>query len=201
MAPDYKTMTDEQLMACIQRADQEAFAILVRRHTKMFYSAAYRTYPRMDEAEDIVQEAFLKLWKNPHSWQEGKGTKFTTWFYRVVTNLALDYARKKKPDLAGDVIDTVRDDRNDQLGSMVEKQEQDALEIAMQNLPERQRTALNLCFYEGLSNKEAAGIMGVSVKALESLMMRAKAALKEELGSKGFLETKEKQAEKKYGAG
>lgn len=70
---------------------------------------------------------------------------------------------------------------------MYEKEKQGALEGAIQSLPERQKTALNLCFYEGLSNREAADIMGVSVKALESLLVRAKGALKDELSRRGML--------------
>ena len=78
---------------------------------------------------------------------------------------------------------------------MIEQQKQKALEGAMQELPQKQRSALNLCFYEGLSNKEAADILGVGVKALESLLMRGKAGLKDILTREGILEK-----EKKYGS-
>ena len=175
-------------MACVREGQQAAFAALVQRHSRMFFAAAYRMCPHVEEAEDIVQEAFLKLWRNPASWDEGQGVKFTTWFYRVVTNQALDVLRKKKPQSGGEVIDLLRDDRKSALHAMEEEEEQTALENAIFNLPERQKAALNLCFYEGLSNKEAADILGVGLKALESLLMRAKVALREELTQKGILQ-------------
>lgn len=177
-------LSDESLMARICAGDHEAFAQLVRRHTRMFFAAAYRMCGHQEEAEDIVQEAFVKLWKNPQSWDPQAGAKFSTWFYRVVTNQALDHMRKKRPQ--SELPETLGDDRPDALDLLEEGQLQTSLEGAIQNLPERQKAALNLCFYEGLSNKEAADILGVGVKALESLLMRAKAALREELGRKGY---------------
>ncbi|MCL4678008.1 MAG: sigma-70 family RNA polymerase sigma factor [Alphaproteobacteria bacterium] len=177
-------LSDESLMARICAGDHEAFAHLVRRHSRMFFAAAYRMCGHQEEAEDIVQEAFVKLWKNPHSWNPDAGAKFSTWFYRVVTNQALDHMRRKRPQT--EIPETLGDDKPDALDILEEGQLQTSLEGAIQNLPERQKAALNLCFYEGLSNKEAADILGVGVKALESLLMRAKAALREELGRKGY---------------
>lgn len=202
---EWHDMTDESLMACVQNGEHGAFAVLVRRHTKLFFTAAYRMCGKPDESEDIVQEAFLKLWHQPQSWDKDRGAKFTTWFYRVVTNQAIDYLRRKKPTKSGEgVLERVEDTRSGQLEQMEENEEQAFLEKAIQALPERQRTALNLCFYEGLSNKEAADIMGIGVKALESLLMRAKAAIRDELTNNGFLGAQEdkKQGEgkeKKYG--
>lgn len=190
--PEDIKLNDESLMDRICAGDHEAFACLVRRHTRMFFAAAYRMCGHKQEAEDIVQEAFVKLWKNPQSWDPKAGAKFTTWFYRVVTNLALDHMRKKRPQT--EVPDTMSDGRPDALDNLSETQLQARLEGAIQTLPERQRAALNLCFYEGLSNKEAAEILGVGVKALESLLMRAKAALRDELGRQGY-----DVLEKKYG--
>lgn len=188
---DIDRESDESLMVRVQRGDHQAFAILVRRNTQKFFACAYRVCGDVYEAEDIVQDAFLKLWNRPEVWSEGKGAKFTTWFYRVVTNLAIDRKRKKRPTANNDVLDFVPDTtpRADQM--MIETQEQKMLEQAIQHLPDRQKAALSLCFYEGLSNKEAAEIMGVGVKALESLLMRAKTALKEELTKQGLLSNPE----------
>tara|TARA_R110002072_G_scaffold273075_2_gene433387 strand:+ start:776 stop:1387 length:612 start_codon:yes stop_codon:yes gene_type:complete len=186
--PDIENETDEGLMTRVQNAEHEAFAVLVRRHTRMFYAAAYRVCSHQDLAEDIVQEAFLKLWRNPALWDNARGAKFTTWFYRVVTNQAIDVLRKQKPTKGSDVLERIMDDKDDQQAQMEQAQEQDMLENAIQSLPERQRIALNLCFYEGLSNKDAADILGVGLKALESLLMRAKAGLKDELKRQGLLQ-------------
>lgn len=174
-------LTDESLMARVCSGDHGAFSMLVRRHTKMFFAAAYRMCGNADEAEDIVQEAFLKLWHNPRAWDNARGAKFTTWFYRVVTNHGIDTMRKKKKTVGDEVFDAMSDGRASQLEVMSAREEQEALEAAIQALPERQKMALNLCFYEGLSNKEAAEIIGVGLKGLESLLMRAKAGVRDAL--------------------
>lgn len=186
------TKTDEELMAAIQKGDHQSFCVLVRRHTEMFYASAYRTCQNQDEAEDAVQEAFLKLWKKPEIWNPNKGAKFTTWFYRVVVNAATDQMRKRKNNAGEYALDNLTDQADAQDEAMQANEEQQALEDAIENLPERQKEALNLCFYEGLSNKDAADMLGVGVKALESLLMRAKAGLKDTLMAQGFIEKEEK---------
>lgn len=180
--------SDESLVGRMKDGDQQAFAVLVRRHSGLFFSAAYRMYPQEQEAEDIVQEAFLKLWQRPEAFDPAKGVKFTTWFYRVVTNLAIDRARRRKPQTSSEILDVMADKRPRADEIMAEDEKQRAIERAIAALPERQKAALNLCFYEGLSNKDAAEILGVGVKALESLLMRAKKTLKEVLASEGFVD-------------
>lgn len=185
---DFENDTDESLLVHIQRGDQRAFAVLVTRHTRKFHAAAYRMCGDATEAEDIVQESFLKIWSRPQMWDPGRGAKFSTWFYRIVNNLAIDRMRRKRPVAVGEVIDVFSDTRPSQEDTVFENERQAALEGAIQGLPERQKTALNLCFYEGLSNREAADVLGVSVKALESLLVRAKTALKEELSRRGMID-------------
>lgn len=188
--PNPSEETDESLMVRIVNADQRAFATLVERHSSLFYAAAYRICGHAQEAEDIVQDAFLKLWSRPAAYDAGKGAKFTTWFYRVVTNTGIDAARRKKPNGGGDeVIAFIPDGGPAADDELVMNEQQTALEAAIQGLPERQKLALNLCFYEGLSNKDAAEILGVGVKALESLLMRAKTALKDQF--EGYDDRKE----------
>ncbi len=167
-----------------QNADHKAFSVLVSRHTRMFYAAAYRMYPNQDVAEDIVQEAFLKLWQRPEIWKSDKKAKFTTWFYRIVTNLAIDYARRNKKTKGSDGLERIIDNGKSVQDIMEADYQAIVVEQAVQQLPERQKIALNLCFYEGLSNKEAAEIMDIGVKALESLLMRAKAGLRDNLKGK-----------------
>lgn len=191
---------DESLMVRVQSGDHQAFATLVQRHTRLFFSAAYRMCAQEQEAEDIVQEAFLKLWDRPDAFDREKGVKFTTWFYRVVTNLAIDKGRKKKPQAGAEILEFLPDGAAASDQVLQERQQEQALEQAIQNLPERQKTALNLCFYEGLSNKDAAEIMGVGVKALESLLIRAKKTLKDDLMRRGLIE-REKEIGTKSHAG
>lgn len=181
-------ISDEELVRRISEGDHGAFAQLVERHSKLFFSAAFRMVNNSEEAEDIVQDAYIKLWQKPQSFDASKGVKFTTWFYRVVTNLAIDATRKRKPQTNPDVLDVMADKAPLADEQLSENDQQAVLEEAIQRLPERQRAALNLCFYEGLSNKEAAEILDVGIKALESLLMRAKKTLKEDLGAQGLIE-------------
>jgi RNA polymerase sigma-70 factor (ECF subfamily) len=171
---------DHELLALIQQGSTQAFALLVTRHAERFYRLAYRYLQSRDDAEDVVQDAFLKLWENPAIWRPKHNHKFTTWFYRVVVNLCLDFRKKKKPETLDDDLPVI-DDRAPVEETIMRVQEQRLLEKEIAVLPERQRTALNLCFDEGLSNREAAEIMGINLKALQSLIMRAKATLKERI--------------------
>lgn len=171
---------DHELLALIQAGNGQAFAELVERHTARFYRLAFRYLQNKEAAEDVVQDAFLRLWENPGLWRPERNTKFTTWFYRIVVNLCLDVRKKKKPEALADET-SIMDDREALDETMIQTQEQQALEKEIAGLPERQRTALNLCFDEGLSNQEAADVMGLNLKALQSLVMRAKKTLKERM--------------------
>jgi len=180
MAAGWADKEDHELLALVQDGNGQAFAVLVERHTQRFYRLAFRYLQNKHAAEDVVQDAFLKLWENPALWQAQRNSKFTTWFYRIVVNLCLDQLKKKKP-AALDDDNLISDDREPVDAMMMREQEQEMMEKAIGALPERQRTALNLCFDEGLTNQEAADVMGVNLKALQSLIMRAKTSLRERL--------------------
>jgi RNA polymerase sigma-70 factor (ECF subfamily) len=184
MAAGWADKEDHELLALIQDGNGQAFALLVERHTERFYRLAYRYLQSREAAEDVVQDAFVKLWENPALWQPERNSKFTTWFYRIVVNLCLDLRKKKKPAPLDDEFPVI-DDRAPVDEMMIQAQEQQALEKEIAALPDRQRTALNLCFDQGLTNQEAAEVMGLNLKALQSLIMRAKTTLKERM--KGYL--------------
>jgi RNA polymerase sigma-70 factor (ECF subfamily) len=180
MAAGWADKQDDELLALIQDGSHPAFTALVERHTERFYRLAYRYLQNREAAEDVVQDAFIKLWENPALWQPGRNSKFTTWFYRVVVNLCLDVRKKKRPETLEDET-SVADERETADESMMRVQEQEILEREIAALPERQRMALNLCFNEDLTNQEAADAMGLKLKALQSLIMRAKTTLKERM--------------------
>jgi RNA polymerase sigma-70 factor (ECF subfamily) len=173
--------SDEELLALIQDGSQQAFSVLVQRHTDRFYRLAYRYLQSKEATEDVVQDAFVKLWEDPGRWQAERNNKFTTWFYRVVVNLCLDWQKRKRPVQLGDQELSIVDDRETPDIAMLQAEKHKVLEKEIADLPERQRIALNLCFDEGLSNQEAAEVMGLKLKALQSLVMRAKTTLKERL--------------------
>lgn len=177
MAEDLYSLSDEQLLDLITEGDKTAFSELVMRHSKKIYGIAYRFLSNRDDAEDMVQDAFLKLWHNPEIWNKQYKIKFTTWFYKIVINLSLDYKKKNKPETLGEDMEILADNNKSE-EIMENNQKKELVDQFITELPERQQTALNLCFYEGISNKEAAEIMDVNLKALESLIMRAKENLK-----------------------
>jgi len=185
MGIETKEFTDEELMGRIRKGDRDAFSMLVTRHTKRYYGLAYRMLSSREEAEDTVQESFITLWTSPASWDGGRNTKFTTWFYRVVANACIDRKRKHAPLPMEDGFDPPDESRGAE-ETLEMKRKKETMDAYIGELPASQRTALELCFYEGVSNREAAEIMGVSVKAVESLLMRAKTSLRSRLsGDKG----------------
>lgn len=183
--------SDETLLRDVRAGDRASFTQLIDRHSEKFYRLAFRYMGHREHAEDVVQEAFTKLWQKPEIWDGNRGVKFTTWFYRVIVNLCLDERRKNRWQSLPDGFDMASGQRP-QDHAMIMQQEQMWLETEIKKLPPRQQSAINLCFLEGLSNKEAAEIMGLELKALQSLVMRAKETLKRRLmtgeGSKNGVE-------------
>ncbi len=174
----YNDLDDEALMALIKdKSDHNAFSTLVERHANRYRSLAYRFTNNVNDAEDIVQDAFVKLWANPDLWQIDKGAKFTTWFYRVVSNQCLDFKRKKKPRAFGEFED-FEDHKDLQDDEYFEKQRLAAVEASIQTLKPDMQMALNLGFYENLPRAEAAEAMGMKLDAFKSLLIRSKGALK-----------------------
>lgn len=187
LVKNLNNLKDEDLLELLPDGNNEAFDELVKRNAPKYYALAYRMVFNQSDAEDIVQDAFLKLWKNPHLWQKGRNAKFSTWFYRVVSNMCIDFQRKKKPLQLDDDVD-FEDHRPNPEEVYDAKQKQTMLKKCILGLPERQRQALNLCYYQGLSNKEAAEVLEVNIKALESLLGRARGSLKDRLREMKLME-------------
>jgi len=170
---------DDALLAQAGAGDQRAFRTLVARHLSRVLSLARRMTGNVAEAEDVAQEAFLRAWQKAAVWHAGEA-RFSTWLYRVVVNLCLDRRRRKPTtplEAAGDPLDPAPSIEL----RLVEDQRTRIVAVALAALPDRQRAALVLSYYEELSNAAAAEILGVSVSALESLLVRARKALRAEL--------------------
>lgn len=168
--------SDEALMALVVARDQRAFRVLTERHMARAIGFAERVVGNA-EADDIAQEAFLRVWTRAQSFDAGAG-RFTTWLYRIVLNLAID--RKRRP--AGAPIEEAGEIASadpDPVVQIIADEEARAVAQAMAALPERQRAAIALFHMEGLSGREAAQAMNVSEKAFESLLTRARSALKQ----------------------
>lgn len=160
--------------------DRAAQAALVNRTMPIVFRVAYRMLQDRAEAEDVTQETFLRAWKALPDWQPR--AKFSTWACTVALNLCRDRLRKKKPVLMDELPERVdmalRPDE-----ALASQQRIDGIADKIAALPERQREALTLCALEGMSNIEAAAAMDVGVRALESLLARARRTLRASLGS------------------
>jgi RNA polymerase sigma-70 factor (ECF subfamily) len=180
-------MTDEELMLAICKGEQSAYQTVVKEHLKPISHYAYRLLGNQKDTEDITQETFLKLWINAATWQPEK-SKLTTWLHRITHNLCVDYLRKHSRVQTQDnfeehLVDSSEEtnDRNvdfTQRDLCRDSEKIRILDSALNQLPESQRSAIMLCTVQNFSNKEAAVIMDISVKALESIIARGKRTLK-----------------------
>jgi RNA polymerase sigma-70 factor (ECF subfamily) len=176
--------TDEDLMEAIATGDSDAFAKLVKRHLRRVVSLASSMQGSRTDCEEIAQEAFLRVWATASRWRptsRGGGAAFKTWLYRVVLNLVIDRKRQRVMVPIDETYGPA-DESDDGFAHLYRQQVSSLVSAAISRLPERQRAALILCFFEGLSNLEAGRILSLSVSSVESLLSRARRALKEDLG-------------------
>jgi len=170
---------DTELVARAGRGDRAAAAMLVARHSARMHALARRMLGSEAEAEDAVQDTFLKLWTHAARWQPG-AAKIETWLYRVTLNGCYDRLRRKRAvplDEALELPDAAPGpDQGLDAPALAA-----AVATALGELPERQRAAILLCHHDGRSNIEAAEILGLSVEAVESLLARGRRNLRARL--------------------
>jgi len=176
-----KPVADEGLVTRIAQGDQTAYQVLVERYLDRSLALAQRILGNRSDAEDVVQEAFLRVWTHAGQWRP-EGARFGTWFYRVVVNRCLDQTRRAVP-VSLDVAEDVADAAPDGIAQVYQHQIARHVAAAMGRLPDRQRAALALCYYDEMSQAEAAQVLGVSIGAVESLLVRARRHLRELLQS------------------
>lgn len=171
-------LSDDALLVLYAKGDREAARHLAERLAPRVLAYAQRVLGDRAEAEDIAQEAMLRLWKIAPDWRPGEAM-VTTWLYRVATNLATDRLRYRNRRRAAPLDDApdLADTGPGVVQAMIEADRMQALQQALDHLPERQRQAVVLRHIEGLSNPEIAEILGLGVEAVESLTARGKRAL------------------------
>jgi RNA polymerase sigma-70 factor (ECF subfamily) len=169
---------DEALMALIAGGDQRAFRSLMEKHMARAIGFTERMVGRAD-ADDIVQEAFLRVWARAALFDPGAG-KFTNWLFRILVNLAIDSKRRPGGADLEEALEIPSPEPN-AIQNLIAGEERRSVAIAMNRLPERQRAAILLFHMEGLNGREAAQVIGISEKAFESLLGRARNALKQEV--------------------
>lgn len=179
---DSKNASDEELLRLVAGGDEHAFELLVGRYQQAVFNTVYRYTGNSDDVQDLAQEIFIKVWRNAGKFK-GK-SKFSTWLYSITANHCINYRRKNRRGhisldqlaLSGKVPDSLKvkpDWEQQRRVRLVRK--------ALDELPNRQRMALILAQFEGRSYKEIAEIMKVSVSSVESLIFRARRAIKQKL--------------------
>lgn len=176
-------VSDEHLMSLVAQGDVAAFTLLVERHSPRLYRVAYRMLNDAQEAEDVTQDAFSRLWQSAPKWTV-RGGGLGAWLHRVAVNRCLDRLRRFRvvttdvlPEIADDAPSPERALAIDRLGL--------AMDDALAALPGRHRAAIVLCYFEGLSNIVAAQVLELNLKAMESLLFRARRSLRELLEARG----------------
>ncbi|MBA3898073.1 MAG: sigma-70 family RNA polymerase sigma factor [Sphingomonadaceae bacterium] len=166
---------DDALMARIVRRDASAFRSVIDGHAATLHRIAWRMTGDAAEAEDVAQETLLRLWQHAARWQAG-GTGVAAWLHRVAVNLCLDRLRKKR--FASDQEAPERVDESPAAPETIDEERRRARVVAaIGALPDRQRAAIVLTYYEDQPNALAAEAMEMNIKAFESLLLRARGAL------------------------
>ncbi|MGI4879475.1 MAG: RNA polymerase sigma factor [Janthinobacterium lividum] len=171
---------DTQLVARVGRGEPAATRAFVAAKLPRVLGLATRMLSDVAEAEDVAQEAFLRVWRNATVWQPGRA-RFDTWLHTVVLNLCRDRLRRRRVT-TGDAVPDVADPTPDAEARLIEAERGSAVANAIAGLPERQREAILLVHYQDLSGAEAAAALELSVEALESLLARGRRTLRARLG-------------------
>lgn len=168
--------SDAALLRRFGAGDGTAAQVLIQRLAPRALRLAGRLLADRAEAEDVTQEALLRLWQIAPDWNEEGGAQPATWLHRVVANLATDRLRRRR-SVALDDIDEPPDTAAQPVEVMIATDRAQALEAALQTLPERQRVAVVLRHIEGMTNPDIAARLGIGVEAVESLTARGKRKL------------------------
>jgi RNA polymerase sigma-70 factor (ECF subfamily) len=178
-----RVVTDQTLMAAIAGGDAKSFARLVADVTPVVLRFARSVLDAAgDEAEEVVQEALIRLWQNADSWQPTG--RILTWLHRVAFRLCIDSLRRRRPSLPIDDVADVLPDEGPLPGARLQRLDDvRAIRAAIAALPARQRAAIALCYFQGLNQADGAAVMGVGEHAYESLLARARRNLRATLST------------------
>lgn len=176
MAHDATNMTDADLLAAFAAGDRDAALTLTQRLTPRVMGQAFRMLGNRAQAEDVAQDAMMRLWKIAPDWDADRA-QVTTWLYSVVANLCTDVLRKRGRGVALDAIEEPSSDAPSVAQTLQTRAREDALRTALADLPERQAQAVSLRHLEELGNPQIAVIMDTNVRTVESLIARGKRAL------------------------
>lgn len=178
---------DTELMIAFKYGDVSAFEQILKKYKKFVINVAYRYIHNASYAEDISQEVFLRIYNSAQRYTQD--AKLSTWIYRITANYCLNEVRAKKKveqNFKEVIYQNTNSDDNDVLNNMEKKNKSNLVKKALESLPERQRMAVILSKYDGLSYREIAEIIDCTPSAVDSLLQRAKQNLKDKLA--GFID-------------
>lgn len=191
MVDAYQSLTDAEVMLRVRSGDDEAFRFLVEKFRRPMVSFMYRSVGSQQIAEELAQEVFLRVYKSRQTYTAD--AKFTTWLYRIATNLAMNYARDTKVERAGKVsLDEPVDEESGKTidvaasamtaeEALIKRERMEAIKKCVLDLPERQRAAVLMHKYQEMDYKQIAQALDLSESATKSLLFRAYETLRLEL--------------------
>lgn len=179
-----ETVSDHELVSRAQSGDDGAFTELMNRHYKGVLNFIYRFTNKAEGCEDLTQEVFLRVYRSLDRYEPD--AKFSTWLYRIATNLCLTDLKKKKFNLSLDEIKEnaggVADSQSVNPYDIIKRKEiRNKVMEAISSLPEKERVAITLCKYEGFTYNEVAEVLNCSVGAVKTHVYRGRSKLVEKL--------------------
>lgn len=171
---------DEDLLRGVASGDPGAIRGIIAAKLPRLLAVATRMLGDPFEAEDVAQEAFVRIWRHAGRWN-WQGARFDTWIHRVTMNLCYDRLRRRRQMPVGDPPDLADDGPMPDAALIPDDHTEQAVRLALRTIAPRQREAIVLVYYQGLSNQEAAAVMRISVDALESLLARGRRSMQASL--------------------
>jgi len=186
---------DEELLRLISTGHHPSYKIIVERYLPKLWRLAMNVLRNEAEAEDVVQETLLTVWKNRADWKLDGTATFSTWIYRVTLNRCIDQKRRRKNMVDSEILEeqVMPETTPAADARIMQQQEGKNLSALLQTLPENQRTAMILFYYDDLTVKEISDRMAVTEQAARSLLKRARKALRDKLESDGDYEPQQLQ--------
>lgn len=173
-------VSEADLINKLRSGDEDAYRVLLDRHLHSLNSYVMRMMASSADAEDIVQETFVRLWTHAAKY-DPKVAKLSTWLHNIAHNLVIDHFRKHNRLVLEEQPEDFAEDApaTRPIDHLIDENTSKAVSSCLMQLPERQRSAIIMCHYQGMSNKDAAEILDVSVDAVESLMARGRRKLRQ----------------------
>ncbi len=176
-APSFAAFSDERLMLEVQKGSHSAYEMVARRVAPMIFRVAFRVVRDQQVAEDVMQQVLLKLWQHAARFDVKRNVQLKSWLFRVTQHAALDALRRQTPNLSSEQSAEPEDQQALPDAQAMQQQLEEEVRRAMDALPERQKLALQLVHFEEVTHAELAQAMECSVKAAESLVIRARRKL------------------------